>query len=141
MVGLTRVKRIAADRYNPPMRTIHVISRILVVFAVALALHAVAIAHEVTYQGAVVELKMAKYAQPGGTAREVRELTVKVVDAKAKKPVDRVFVITGSTQILRAGKRVPVADVTAKKDEKVAVVVDHDKPGDEAIRIRFEAAQ
>jgi len=25
--------------------------------------------------------------------------------------------------------------------EKVAVVVDHDKPGDEAIEVRFEAAQ
>lgn len=140
MAGLTRVKRIAPDRYNPPMRAIHVISRILLVFGGALALHAVVIAHEVTYQGTVVELKTAKYAQPGGTTREVRELTVKVVDAKTKKPVDKVFVITASTQILRGGKRVPVADVTARKDEKVVVVVDHDKPGDEAIRIRFEAA-
>ena len=123
------------------MRTIHVISRILLVFAIALAVHAVAVAHEVTYQGTVIELKTAKYAQPGGTTRDVRELTVRTVDPKTKKPIDKVFVITSATKVERAGKPVQIVNVTAKKDEKVAVVVDHDKPGDEAIRIRFEAAQ
>ena len=34
---------------------------------------------------------------------------------------------------------VTTVDVTAQKDEKVAVVVDHDKPGDEAVHVRFEA--
>jgi hypothetical protein len=34
-----------------------------------------------------------------------------------------------------------VAAVTAQKDEKVAVVVDHDKPGDDALQVRFEAAK
>jgi hypothetical protein len=33
------------------------------------------------------------------------------------------------------------AEVTAQKDEKVAVVVDHDKPGDAAIQVRFAAAK
>jgi hypothetical protein len=36
---------------------------------------------------------------------------------------------------------IAVADVTAHKDEKVAVVVDHDKPGDEAMQVRFESAK
>ena len=98
-------------------------------------------AHEVTHNGTVVALKTAKYAQPGGGSREVRELEVAVVDPKTKKVANRVFTITDKTKITRAGKAIAVADVTAQKDEKVAVVVDHDKPGDEAIHVRFAAAK
>lgn len=123
------------------MQTIHALARVFVGFAVVLSLHTVGFAHEVTYQGTVIELKTAKYAQPGGAAREVRELSIRTVDPKTKRPIDKVFVITNATKVERAGKPVQVAAVTAKKDERVAVVVDHDKPGDEAIRIRFEAAQ
>ena len=96
-------------------------------------------AHEVTHNGTVVALKTAKYAQPNGGSREVRELEVAVVDPKTKKVANRVFTITDKTKITRAGNVVAVADVTAQKDEKVAVVVDHDKPGDEAIQVRFDA--
>ena len=110
--------------------------------AVALAtLPALLSAHEVTHNGTVVALKTAKYAQPSGGTREVRELEVAVVDPKTKKVANRVFTITDKTKITRAGNAVAVADVTAQKDEKVAVVVDHDKPGDEAIHVRFEAAK
>lgn len=98
-------------------------------------------AHEVTHNGTVVALKTAKYAQPSGGSREVRELEVAVVDPKTKKVANRVFTITDKTKITRAGKPVKAADVTAAKDEKVAVVVDHDKPGDEALQVRFQAAK
>lgn len=98
-------------------------------------------AHEVTHNGTVVALTTAKYAQPSGGSREARELEVAVLDPKTKKVVNRVFTITDKTKITRAGKAVAVADVTAKKDEKVAVVVDHDKPSDEAIQVRFESAK
>jgi hypothetical protein len=98
-------------------------------------------AHEVTHNGTVVALKTASYAQPGGGTREVRELEVAVVDPKTKKVANRVFTITDKTKITRAGKPVTTVDVSAQKDEKVAVVVDHDKPGDEAIHVRFEAAR
>ena len=98
-------------------------------------------AHEVTHNGTVVALKTAKYAQPDGGTREVRELEAAVVDPKTKKVANRVFTITDKTKITRAGKTVTTADVTAQKGEKVAVVVDHDKPGDEAIHVRFEAAK
>ena len=98
-------------------------------------------AHEVTHNGTVVALKTAKYAQPNGGSREVRELEVAVVDPKTKKVANRVFTITDKTKITRAGKAVAVDDVTAQTDEKVAVVVDHDKPGDEAIQVRFGAAK
>lgn len=109
--------------------------------AVALVVPTLLSAHEVTHTGTVVALKAAKYAQPGGGAREVRELEVAVVDPKTKKVANRVFTITDKTTITRAGKLVTAADVTAQKDEKVAVVVDHDKPGDEAIRVQFAAAK
>ncbi len=98
-------------------------------------------AHEVTHSGTVIALKTAKYAQPSGGSREVRELEVAVVDPKTKKAANRTFTITNQTKITRAGKPVALADVTAQKDEKVAVVVDHDKPGDEAIQVRFESAK
>ena len=105
------------------------------------ALPALLSAHEVTHTGTVVALKTATYAQPDGSKREVRELEVAVVDPKTKKVANRVFTITDKTKITRAGKAVTTDAVSARKDEKVAVVVDHDKPGDEAIRVRFEAAK
>ena len=98
-------------------------------------------AHEVTHTGTVVALKTASYAQPSGGTRQVRELEVAVVDPKTKKVANRVFTITDKTKITRAGKAVAVADISAQKDEKVAVVVDHDKPGDEAIHVRLESAK
>jgi hypothetical protein len=98
-------------------------------------------AHEVTHNGTVVALTTAKYAQPSGGSREVRELEVAVVDPKTKKVANRVFTITDKTKFTRAGKAVAVADVAAQRDEKVAVVVDHDKPGEEAIQVRFESAK
>jgi hypothetical protein len=96
-------------------------------------------AHEVTYNGTVVALQVTKYAQPGGGAREVQELEVTVVDAKTKKPSKRVFTITDKTRLLRDGKPVTVAQAAVQKDERVAVVVDHDVPGDLAIEVRLQA--
>ena len=112
----------------------------LVVVA-ALGFTGVAIAHEVTHNGTVIALKTSKYAQPNGGSREVRELEVNVVDPKTKKPSNRVFTITDKTRLIRAGKPVKAAELTATKDEKVAVIVDHDNPGDQAIEVRFEATK
>ena len=94
-------------------------------------------AHEVTHKGTVVALKVNKYAQPSGPPREVTELEVSVVDPKTKKAADRVFTITGKTRVLRDGKRIQAANAAVQKGEEVAVVVDHDKPGDEAIEVRL----
>ena len=110
--------------------------------AAALALPpSLLLAHEVTHNGAVVALKTEKYTQAGGGSRAVRELEVAVVDPKTKKVANRVFTISDKTKVTRAGKPVTSADVSVQKDEKVAVVVDHDKPGDEAIQVRFSAAK
>lgn len=111
------------------------------VVVTALAFSGVAVAHEVTHNGTVIALKTSKYAQPNGGSREVRELEVTVVDPKTKKTSHRVFTITDKTRLVRAGKAVKAAELTVKQDEKVAVVVDHDKPGDEAIEVRFEATK
>ncbi len=123
------------------MTTIQRFTAPLLAALVLVVLPVLVVAHEVTHNGTVVALKTATYAQPGGGSREVRELEVAVVDPKTKKVANRVFTITDKTKITRGGKAVTVADVTAQKDEKVAVVVDHDKPGDEAIHVRFEAAK
>jgi hypothetical protein len=97
-------------------------------------------AHEETHTGTVVALVTAKYAQPGGGTREVRELEVAVVNPKTKRVANRVFTITDTTKITRAGKPVTAAGVTAQKGETVAVVIAHDEPGDEALQVRFDAA-
>lgn len=109
--------------------------------ALVMAIASPVLAHLVTHNGTVVALKTAKYAQPNGGAREVQELEVTVADPKTKKPSSRVFTITAKTKLRRAGKPVAAAQLTAQKDEKVAVVVDHDKAGDEAIEVRFAAAK
>lgn len=123
------------------MNTIRRTTAPLLAAVVFATLPALLSAHEVTHTGTVVVLKTAKYAQPSGGTREVRELEVAIVDPKTKKVANRVFTITDKTKITRAGKSVTTVDVSAQKDERVAVVVDHDKPGDEAIRVRFEAAK
>jgi hypothetical protein len=137
----SRVKRARpAPRYNAAMSTIRRTTSTLLAAAALVVVPTLLSAHEVTHNGTVVALKTATYAQPSGGTREVRELEVAVVDPKTKKVANRVFTLTDKTKITRAGKPVSTADVAAQKDEKVAVVVDHDKPGDEAIHVRFEAA-
>ena len=121
--------------------TIHRTTSTLLSAVLLVVLPTLLSAHEVTHNGTVVAMKIAKYAQPSGEPREVRELEVAVVDPKTKRVANRVFTITDKTKITRAGTAVTAADVTAQKDEKVAVVVDHDKPGDEAIHVRFEATR
>jgi hypothetical protein len=110
----------------------------VVALAVLVAFAPFVSAHEVTYRGTVVGLETGRYAQPSGGAREVRELTVTVVDAKTKKPSDRVFVIVDATRIFRGQATVALADAAIQKGESVAVTVDHDKPGDEAITVRLD---
>jgi len=142
VVWLMLLCRMSSGRADilDPMRTVRACAAVLGALVLASVQTAV-FAHEVTHTGTVVELKIARYAQPGGGAREVVELEVMVVDPKTRKASNRVFTITDKTRILRASKPVKVADVSARKDEKVAVVVDHDKPGDDAIEVRFEAAR
>src|SRR5687768_8316153 len=114
-----------------------------IVFGVIAALTLVIVApvtiaaHEVTYKGTAIGLKVNKYAQPSGPAREVTELEATVVDAKTKKAATRVFTITAKTRLLRDGKPIQAAKATVEKGEEVAIVVDHDKPGDEAIEVRL----
>ena len=109
----------------------------LIVLVSAFAIYA----HEVTYTGTVIALKTSKYAQPNGGTREVRELEARVADPKTKKPLNKVFTLNEKTRLVRGGKPVKAADLTVQKDEKVAVVVDHDVPGDIAIEIRFDAVK
>ena len=116
-------------------------ARPLVVTALAVLVTVALSAHEVTYKGSAVALKTATYAQPNGPAREVQELEVTIVDAKTKKPSNKVFTITDKTRVLRAGKPIAVKDATVQKGDAVSVVVDHDKPGDEAIEVRLPAAK
>jgi hypothetical protein len=109
--------------------------------AAVLMVTVIGLAHEVTYSGTVVALQAAKYAQPGGDFREVQELEITVIDARTKKPVSRVFTITERTRVLKDKKRISLADASLRKGDRVEVVSDHDKPGDEAIEVRLATAR
>jgi hypothetical protein len=113
----------------------------LIALALIVVLAPLVAAHEVTHRGTVVKQETGRYAQPGGGTREVRELHVAVVDAKTKKRSERVFVIVDATRILRGKAAVALAAANIQKGESVAVTVDHDKPGDEAITVRLEPRQ
>ena len=141
MVHSLDVKRPHVARYNRGMKTMTLTGLAVVGIVALLGGTATLYAQEVTHNGTVIALKTSKYAQPSGGSREVRELEVTVIDPKTKKPSNRVFTITDKTKVTRGGKAVTAAEITAHKDEKVAVVVDHDKPGDEAIAVRFEAGK
>lgn len=110
----------------------------VIALAIVVAFAPFVFAHEVTYRGTVVKQETGRYAQPGGGTREVRELHVTVVDAKTKKPSDRVFVIADATRLFRGKASVAIAAANIQQGESVAVTVDHDKPGDEAITVRLE---
>jgi hypothetical protein len=118
-------------------------NKVLMLTAAAVTLLAApfaVLAHEVTYQGTVVKYEIAKYAQPSGTPREVHELHVSIVDAKSKKPATRVFVIVPTTRVLRGQQGVQRTELSSvRSGETVAVTIDHDKPGDEAITVRLGA--
>lgn len=114
-----------------------IVSRVIAM-AIVVAFAPFVSAHEVTYRGTVVALETGRYAQPGGGVREVRELHITIVDAKTKKPSERVFVIVDATRVFRGEATVALADAGIQKGESVAVTVDHDKPGDEAITVRLE---
>ena len=115
---------------------------LMLVVLVTMSMPARVLAHEVTYQGTVVKYEVAKYAQPSGTPREVHELHVSIVDAKSKKPSTRVFVIVPATRLLRGEQVLARTALPAlQTGERVAVTIDHDKPGDEAFRVRLGAAR
>lgn len=130
IVGAT-VRQSQADGYNALMKILPCVLALVLVGGGSV------LAHEVTHKGTVVALKAAKYAQTGGGFREAQELEVTVVDPKTKKAAPRVFTITAKTRITRDGKSVTLANAAIQKDEAVAVVVDHDKPGDEAIAVQL----
>lgn len=113
-------------------------SRLLLVMLSIATVGAVVFAHEVTYEGTVVKYEVAKYAQPSGTPREVPELHVSIVDAESGRTATRVFVIVSDTSVLRDGKAVAQGTLASvKAGERVAVTIDHDVPGDEAITVRL----
>ena len=81
-------------------------------------------AHEETFKGTVVTVEAAK-------------LQVKVIDEKTKKESTMEFGVTAKTKIYRGTKTVSFKDAQIKKDERIAVTVNHDVPGHDATVIRL----
>ena len=101
--------------------TVAVLSAVLVYLA-----GAVALAHEVVYTGTVVTVETAK-------------VEVNVLDEDTKKETAMVFTVTDKTKVLRGDTHVSFADAHIQKDERVAVIVDPDESGSEALEIRLAA--
>ena len=87
---------------------------------------AVAHAHEVVYTGTVVTVEVARF-----------EVDVIDEDTKIRNGTVMTFTVTDTTKVLRGDTRVSFADAHIQKDERVAVIVDHDDGGSEALEIRL----
>jgi hypothetical protein len=104
------------------------VTGVLLVAVVLSLTGATLLAHEVTYKGTVI-------------AVEATKVQVKVIDEKSKKETPMDFAITTETKVFRGDKPVPFADAHIQKDERIAVTVNHDEPGHEALVIRLAARQ
>ena len=85
-------------------------------------------AHEETYKGTVIALKKNK-------------LEVLVLNEKTKQEAPMVFELTDKTKILRGTAVVKLADAHITKEERIAVTINHDVPGQKATVIRLAAHQ
>ena len=83
-------------------------------------------AHDVTYLGTVVSAVPTK-------------VVVNVTDEKTKKTTAMSFAITTKTKIVRGEKAVAFADAHMTKEERVAVTINHEEPGQKATLIRLPA--
>ena len=102
----------------------------LLVALLALSLAALAplFAHEETYKGTVISTTKAK-------------VQISVIDEKTKKVSSMEFAITSKTKVLRGEKLVKFSDARIKKDERIAVTVNHDKSMTDAVVIRLAAIE
>lgn len=87
-----------------------------------------ALAHPVSYKGTVISV-------------EPKALQVKVIDDTSKKASTLTFEVTAETKVFRGDRPVRYADARIQKDERVAVTIDHDQPGETAAEIRLAAAK
>ena len=86
------------------------------------------LAHEETYKGTVISTKAAK-------------VHVSVIDEKTKKASAMEFVITSKTKVLRGDNVVKFSDARIKKDERIAVTVNHEVSMTNAVVIRLAAVE
>ena len=63
------------------------------------------------------------------------------MDDTSKKESTMIFEVTGTTKVFRGDKTVKYADAHIQKDERVAVTIDHDEPGERAVEIRLAATK
>lgn len=104
---------------------------VLSAFVCAVAVSAASVsllAHQETLKGKVMVVDKA-------TVR------VNVVNPKTKKQTPTTFKIDASTKVLRGDAVVKFADAKIKKNENIAVTVDHDEDEELAIVIRLDAAK
>jgi hypothetical protein len=66
---------------------------------------------------------------------------VNVIDPKTKKEGARTFRTDVDTKVLRGDVVVKFADAKIRKDENIAVTVDHDLDADLALVIRLDAVK
>jgi len=86
------------------------------------------LAHQETFKGKVLAVEQAA-------------VRVNVVNPKTKKETPATFRIDAATKVLRGDAVVKFADARIRKDESIAVTVDHDEDEDLAIVIRLDAAK
>jgi len=110
------------------MRVLKYVAGVAVVFALSAGASVPILAHEETYKGTVIAVK-----------EKEQKLEVRVMNEKTKKDETMVFEVTAKTKVLRGDKEVKFAEAHIAKDERIAVTVNHDVPGQKATVIRLAA--
>ncbi len=109
------------------------ITALLLSVATLLFTAATFLAHEVTYKGTVVAVEPNRYAAADGV---VAKIEVKVIDRKRTIVFE---IVQWKTKLFRGQNAVSFTEARIQKDERVAVTVNHDEPGEGALEIRLEA--
>ena len=99
-----------------------------ILVAMMIASVAGVLAHPVSYTGTVISV-------------EPKALQVKVIDDSSNRASTLTFEVSAETRVFRGDKPVRYADAKIRKDERVAVTIDHDEPGETAAEIRLAAAK
>ena len=94
------------------------------------------LAHEVVYKGTVVAVEPNRFAALDGALATIQ---VKLSGDDSENTRPRVFTITYRTQLFRGDRTVPFAAARIQKDERVAVMINNDEPGNDALEIRLAA--
>ena len=96
------------------------------------------LAHEVIYKGTVVAVETSRSAVLDGTLATIQ---VKLSGEDSEDAEPKQFTVTQRTKLFRGDSTVSFEAASIQKDERVAVTINNDVPGNHALEIRLAARE